>query len=75
VRKVAVSDDGEETLIGDFPDYTEVFVFDSNRGAKAFEEAALAAVRPVLARHRSDQPSRSAAFVDGGAAKANDVPF
>jgi hypothetical protein len=72
----APDDDGKVTFTGETRTYyAEMMWFDSNRGAKAFEEAALAAVRPVVARLRSEQPSRSAAFLDGGAAKADDVPF
>jgi hypothetical protein len=61
-------DDGKFIRARDY--YADLITFDSNRGAKAFEEAALAAARYAVARHRSDQR----AFVDDGAANA-DVPF
>jgi hypothetical protein len=63
--------DGERTLVGVKPDYTDIFFFDSNLGQKAFEEAALRAVRHAVDRHRSDQLERS----DDGGANANEPPF
>jgi hypothetical protein len=73
VTKIVVSDDGKESLIGSPKRYyDELTWFQSNLAAKAFEEAALAAVRPAVDRLRSEQPSRrSAASVDDG----DDVPF
>ena len=53
------------------PKYPEIFRWDSRRFEKAFQEAALAATRHAVAQHRE----RTAAFVDDGAANANDPPF
>ena len=70
VPLTATDDDGKVTVTGYRTYYTEMTWFASNRSAKAFEEAALAAVRPAVDRLRSEQPSRrSATVVD------DDVPF
>jgi len=75
VKIVSVSDDDDEklfTVVNSRDYYEGLLRFDSNRGAKAFEEAALAAARYAVEQHRDNQ--REAPAVDYGDT-ADDVPF
>lgn len=71
VRIVSVSDDNEYEVIKTNTSYHDYFWFDTNRGAKAFEEAALRAARYAVEQHRNNQRDPA---VDYGES-ADDVPF
>ena len=75
VRTVSVDDHGETTVLSTRTYYgARVLKFDTNRGEKDFEEAALRAARHAVAQHRDNRREPPAA-VEYGDNSGDDVPF